>query len=103
MFVYWFYVSIVLISVLVQVEAHNFSLFLLQSFQRRKSIVLLIVYVFQPRTIRYEKADHKMITKINFKGFLYTLISNFQACLDMPTYKKHMMPISIFYFNFRLP
>jgi len=69
MFVYCFYVSIVLISVLVQVEAQNFSLFLQQPFQKRKSIVLLVVYVFQLRTTRYEKGDHKMITSINFKGF----------------------------------
>lgn len=69
MFVCCFYVSIVLISVLVQVEAHNVSLFLQQPFQKRNSIVLLTVYVFQLRTIRYEKVDHKMIAKIHFKGF----------------------------------
>lgn len=45
------------------------TLFLQELFQKRKSIVLLIVYVFQLRTIRYEKVDHVMIAKINFKGF----------------------------------
>lgn len=45
------------------------TLFLQELFQKRKSIVLLIVYVFQLRTIRYEKVDDVMIAKINFKGF----------------------------------
>lgn len=67
MFVYCFHVSIVLISVLLQVEEHNFYFY--SSLLKREVTSAPNCVCFQLRTIRYEKMD-RMITKINFKGFL---------------------------------
>lgn len=35
--------------------------------------MLLIVCDFQQRSVRYEKADHKMITKINLKELFFNV------------------------------